>query len=402
MSIYFYMNDDSRSAIKSDVTLLARECTIIYELDSLEDNSTFICTELCLSDSNFISKLHLYKVLYNLDVIFLCYDVSKAELVSDYARVFICDYSIVDMDMIRSAIYRENEGTPVSDDLEIESILNKKTSSDTERTLAKLLLQEREVNKSLASKTDDLRRQCNILRETSARENSILDKMTKYYNKVVAKSIELESSLQQYKAILAEDVYEKVNAFKYKDRPQVVYLKQYQYALGVYELLNVLYNALYYQKHKSVKVVQLLDSSGSMRLKEIPDYYKVFINSFNRNDMYRNDFICCVGPYQKLLGALLENTSKTDILIIYDTLSHEDIVMQNAMLQYGICRTGEVARSFALGENTIVNEGAEKFIEYKPLNTIEDTFVHNASSDIILRLINDIEDFSSTIQQEVV
>ena len=45
----------------------------------------------------------------------------------------------------------------------------------------------------------------------------------------------------------------------------------------------------------------------------------------------------------------------------------------------------------------IVNEDAGSFIEYKPLNLEDNLFVHNASSDVILRILSDIEEFSSTI-----
>lgn len=399
MSIYFYLNDTSRGVIKSDITLLSRECKIIYELKDLEDNATFVCTELCLSDSKFVSKLRLYQNLYGLDVIVLCYDLSKAELVADYARTFICDYSIVDMDMIRSAIYNESMDGSATSVKGIDDVLKRKRTTELEQSMGQLLEQEQAVNVKLREQIASLQDQCTIARDNAACVNSVLDKMMTYYHKVVAKSKELDSSLQQYKAILTEDVYERVNAFKYKDRPQVVYFKQYQYSLGMYELLSVLRNALYYQKHKSVKVIQLMDSTCSMRLKEVPDYYHTFINSYNRNDLYKNDFICCVGGYQQLLSVLLENMAKIDILIVFDTLSHEDIVMQNAMLQYGVCRTGEVARAFALGPNTLVNEGDEDghFIKYVPLDVKGNTFVHNASSDIILRLLGDIDESSSTI-----
>lgn len=69
------------------------------------------------------------------------------------------------------------------------------------------------------------------------------------------------------------------------------------------------------------------------------------------------------------------------------------------MLQYGVCRTGEVARSFALGPNTLVNEDGEdsNFIRYTPLDLQENSFVHNASSDVVLRILDDIDEFSSTI-----
>lgn len=394
MSIYFYMNDSSRNVIKSDVTLLATECKIIYELRGMEEDSSLICTELCLTDSNFVSKLRLYKALYHLDVIVLCYDINRVEMVADYARAYLCDYAIVDMDMIRAAIYNEKQGVetrPVLQDY------HERCSTPLEKEMLKALEQEQEINRNLSEKLVELQTQRNILQDKSARESSILRKMMEYYRKLMSKSIELEGSLQQYKAILSEDIYDKVNAFKYKERPQVIYFKEYQYTLGMYELLNVLYNALYYQKHKSVKVLQLLDSSGSMRIKEVPEYYKIFMNAFNRSDMYQNDFICCVGGYKQLLTTLLENTARTDVLIVFDTLAHDDIVLQNAMLQYGVCRTGKVAKSFALGGNTIVNEDAGSFIEYKPLNLEDNTFVHNASSDVILRILSDVEEFSSTI-----
>lgn len=225
---------------------------------------------------------------------------------------------------------------------------------------------------------------------SSSRElNSVYDS----YKSLVQEVMEQEKFLKDYKVYFTQDLYKRISLSKYKNRPRILYLKEYQDLLHEDSFLITLFNSLKIQGNLSCKIVRLHDSNDLHRIKMLQDRYTVIDSSFKESDLIISDFILSYGSYEKMFDLLLSNKYSLDVLIVLDCKKHDSVILDGVDVVYlNICRNKEMATKLGLKEiNTVVNNSDsalswDTYRIYKKLKTNEERFEYLSSRPIIRRI----------------
>lgn len=406
--IILLLDDVSKTIIKTNVsTLIARKVEIISSLAELakmklEDIRTVIILEGFLRCGYALSDVKLYKALTGLEFLYLGSDVVFIESIKDIANVYQCDISLLSYEMIQAAMYSDSSFNvdiakcSIEQDAVIaENVLQNYAGDEKVLQLARAFL-------ALYDREQARIHEINVLKDRVKNykiENDFLkkdnDRLLTSYSDLLLQAAELNSVLQQYEISFSKDIYTKLNLSNYVERPNIIYLKEYEDFLFLDELIETIFSALKIQNRQSVKVLRLYDSSDSNRIITLPSHYKFLGNHYLNSDVIANDYLCKSGDYIKVLEMLLFNKTNLDVLIIVDCKDFNDIVLNGATLQLNLCREPEHLDILHLSkENTIVNGSQEEYPDLLCWDSVNlagkskaESFMYLSSRKVIQRVL---------------
>lgn len=408
-----YLDDTSRMKIKTNISeiglygisFINNFSELTKEL--LGETKTLIILEGYFNKAYSVSDLYLYKELYDLDIYCLGNVSSYAGRLNGIATLYNCDISLLDFDLIQTAIYGDNALLKSEDELGTDltqennrnfakKILKDSVNYNTKmQDLANEYLSLEDSLTRAISDRDSYKRQAQIYSSKTLKLEKENEKLVKGYADVVRKVITLNKSLKEYESVLSADMYEKVDLTKYNNRPLIIYFKEFEDLLYLNTFIETLYYVFTNQYHKSVKVVRIFDSAKTRELSVIPDYYHRIYNRFIAEEVVTHNFLCKTGDYRKLFDILLTNNSNLDILLVFDHKDLNDFIFTGSYLQFNICRTLKHLEAYGIKrENTIVNFADEisreiswdYYPELKEMEDREKRFLFLSSRPVITRI----------------
>ena len=365
------LDDVSRGIIKTSVSELSLYGIIfvnnLEEITSIMLQSTqkVIVLEGFLANPNSRSKLRLYKALLNLTYFFLGKDDVWLSEMGDIAHTFRCDISLLNYDMVQAALFRDMDMEQnVSDtmvfDLNKEfaqKIIKDPSNYDTKiQSLASAFLSERDDKESIKQTLEETKKRLLEIDCVNAKLTNDNDRLLTGYKDLLKSAAEINESLREYEVCLTKDVYDKLDLHTYINRPQIIYLKEYEELIHFNSFIETLVDVLKIQDKKSVKVIRLFDSSDNNRILTLPSYYKRIYNSYISKDVINADYLVKSGDYTQILDLILTNRSNLDVLIVIDSKSFNDTVLNGSMLNLGVCRNVNHLNLLGLvKDNTVTN-----------------------------------------------
>lgn len=370
MKVLLLLDDVSKSMIKTNISVMSsRGVTIITTLneiteDMLKDTRTVIILEGYAMCAYCLSDIRLYKALMGLSFIYIGLDNRWMQVMSQAAECYQADISLLSIDIVQAAYYKDmsfenRDAASAVDDrraLAAEIVGNRMKHTADEAALADALLSVLERERAAEEELDQLQEHAADLENRAGLLERDNESLLEGYSKIVRDAIKMNAALKQYETIFTKNIYQKVNAHSYNERPQIIYLKEHEYFLGLDQLLETLYGVFRIQNRQSVKVLRLYDSSGCRQMLTLPGYYKVLSNRYLSKDIDANDYICKSGDYVRILEMLLLNRLHLDVLIIADCKDHNDLVLAGDVLVYNLCQRYSSFKPLGLSEdNTVTN-----------------------------------------------
>lgn len=369
--------------LKEDMLRKTRKVVLVgeYKYDGLDD-------------------IRLHKEVLNLDIYLISTDELLISLMSDFCKCYNLEYTNLTSGLIYSVLY---------EDLGEQDKYKNISSTMLEPTLARELLNRvsdptvSEICKSYLRLRDILDTKLTLERNNKIRIRQLESQMIQHlseintisesYSDLVGKVLTQTKVLNDYKIILTKDIYEKVSLSKYKKRPKIIYIKEYQEIIHEHSFLMALQNSITIQAKKSCKLIRLHDSYDVVRIKTLERMYKVLNNEYLESEVITNDMILSYGNYKRLLDLLLENKESLDVLIIYDCKKYNDVVLSGVdMIYFSSCRSEEVAKHLGLNlNNTITNNSSgpmswDTYREYSEFKDTKERFEFLSSRPIIQRI----------------
>ena len=403
------LDENSKKIIKTNITDFSLYNILFVNnlgeitTDILKETKTVIVLEGFLHNSTGLSDLRLFQALENLRYVVIGKDPLLLEQVKSIASVFQADIATINHEIVEAALYDDTTMQEVSGDDMRNPVMDfakliLKNEADYDPKFVELANEYLASANCIAEINRDLKieRKKNVtLQANNIKIHTENEMLTESYANMMQSALELNSSLEEYEHILTKDVYEKLKLHNYPNRPQIIYLKEYEELNHLYSLIYSLYEVFRIQGKQSVKVLQLFDSHNCRRVKALPSYFKLLENSYLLKDVVTNDFICKIGDYRSILEALLTNRANLDILIIIDCKCHNDVVLSGSFLQFNMCRNAKHLENYELIQaNTIVNNCVgEEYLswDYVPqFNDFEDNeerFLFLSSQPLITKIL---------------
>lgn len=318
-----------------------------------------------------LSDLKLFKNTLGLDMYFISNDELLCSVMSDFCKVFTLDYTKLDHSLLMSIFYEDSsvmKEYKVSDfnpALSINSIVERLLSEVDKDyiALAKDYLNLREAlnNKDkegsiLKDKIIDLESDLLGAHQTNETLMSELITLISQYNSHY-------ETLKDYKIMFTEDIYDTIILNNYKQRPNIIYFKEYTEFLHFESFIETLKGIFELQMSSSVKVVRLHDSCDLHRIKILQDRYLTVNNKFLVSDVINNDFILSYGNYVKLFDVIL--SSPLDYLVVIDCKKFDNVVLIGDYLKMNLCRNSKDIKRLGLDSyNTIVNNNPDTILSW--------------------------------------
>lgn len=319
----------------------------------------------CLSD------LKLFKHTLDLDMYFISNDELLCSIMSDFCKTFTVDYSKLDHSLLMSIFYEDSsvmseykvsEFTPT---LSIDSIVER-LLSEIDKDYVTLAKEYLNLRKALEKKE----KESSVLKDNIISLESDLLGAHQTNETLMSELVSLISqynthyeTLKDYKIMFTEDIYDTIILNNYKDRPNIIYFKEYTEFLHFESFIETLKGIFEFQMNASVKVVRLHDSCDLHRIKILKDRYLTVDNKFLSSDVINNDFILCYGNYVKLFDVIL--SSKLDYLVVIDCKKFDNVVLIGDYLKLNLCRNSKDLDALGLDSyNTIVNNSSETIMSW--------------------------------------
>lgn len=413
LNIILLLDNKSKEKIKRDITELDKSgVTIIEDLRELSQATLKKTRKVVLLDSfllnnNALSDLKLFKTLFNLEYYFVGTDPHWLNIMDNYAKCFNMDIELLDYDILYSIVVGDkgmqerflNLDEPTSD---VEDFINRIKDDysvpEEFRELAVICSNLLEINRNVNEISKSSSEVLEGKESKYKAEHDTLDELLKSYSEVIKRSSIINKNLKQYERILTKDIYEPIDITHYRNRPTVIYLKEYQEIIHMESLLDTLCETLRLQNRKTCKVLRLYDSSASKRIENLPKKYTMLRNEFTNKEFNCSDFIAKVGDHKDVVKLLLENAVGTDIVFIVDCKDHNQVVTLGHDLVFYLCRNEKNLSKFDLDEiNTIVNNSNSKplswdtYERYSKFKNKVDRFNYLSSRPIIQEIVSTIE-----------
>lgn len=355
-----------------------------------------------------LSDLEVFKDALGLELYLLSNDRLFCELLKNLCKVYLVDYTNVSSSMIFSILYEdrgEYEKFKLDDRIDyvknnVNSILDS-NPPDYIRILCQDYLRLRDLSKIEVVKSKDYINEINSLQSkllSSFQENK---RLSNALETLISDTIEQNRILKDFNILFSKDYYDSINSLHYKERPIILYFKEYEEMIHENSFLHTLFYCFQRQAKKSCKVVRFHDSCDMLRIKKLEKRYHIVNNSFLESEIVNNDFILSYGGYKSLVDFLLKNKYKLDILIILDCKRFERSftpIIKGDVLSYNICRNSETRDILNLDKvNTIVNNSKEDLLswdtykEYKKYDKKDsDKFLFLASRNVITNIYDTV------------
>ena len=375
------LDENSQHDVMTSVSELVRhDIKIIPSLENLTDDlvrnyNTVILLEKYLLQDNSISNLRLYKEVFKLDYIYIGTDDVLLTLMRTVAKCFKMSIEQLTYEKLLGVILNddallekytldylplENHCLSLKEDLLKQGLFDGivKSTYETLVSLLSILEYKDDLIKTLDEKCITQEREITTNEEQA-------DALYKEMFRVMSAEYQRDLNIKQYEAILTEDIYKKISLINYRNRPLIIYFKQYTKLNDFDYLITTLYNAIRIQKGLRCKVLKLYDSKDSIEIALQPNYMKLIRNNFTTAEVEVNDFIVKFGDYSKVLDILLNNKIGADILLVFDCKCHNDRVLSGADLYLDICHSKDEIKPLGLDYNlTIVNDNPDSLLNW--------------------------------------
>lgn len=375
------LDENSQHDVMTSVSELVRhDIKIIPSLENLTDDlvrnyNTVILLEKYLLQDNSISNLRLYKEVFKLDYIYIGTDDVLLTLMRTVAKCFKMSIEQLTYEKLLAVILNddallekytldylplENHCLSLKEDLLKQGLFDGivKSTYETLVSLLSILEYKDDLIKTLDEKCITQEREITTNEEQA-------DALYKEMFRVMSAEYQRDLNIKQYEVILTEDIYKKISLINYRNRPLIIYFKQYTKLNDFDYLITTLYNAIRIQKGLRCKVLKLYDSKDSIEIALQPNYMKLIRNNFTTAEVEVNDFIVKFGDYSKVLDILLNNKMGADILLVFDCKGHNDRVLSGADLYLDICHSKDEIKPLGLDYNlTIVNDNPDSLLNW--------------------------------------
>lgn len=382
------LDEFSRNNIGANLSSLSSMgLEIINSLRDISESSLMRSRKVILLDGclrkPILPDLELFKEMMELNYYFISQDKESIRIMSSLARCHVMDplhityeklYSIINEDTIALSglqqEYVDSDIVKTATELSANQNMNVRKVADGYLSLKDALYTQ---NQKIAS----MEREIEILKINNSIALSENLELRKYHDDLLQSSIDLARSLDQYEVIFSRDIYNKLDLNQYRNRPVILYLKEYEELVYLNSLLATLLKVFRHQERKAVKVLQLFDSHSSKKISTIPEEYIIIPDSYHSSIVSANDRLVKFGGYQELLGSLLTNTAYIDLLVIVDRKQHNDSVLSGKYISLGMCRNGKNIPKYGLDEKTTITNSPgselswEYYAEYAKLNEEE-------------------------------
>lgn len=346
-----------------------------------------------------ISDLKLYKQVFGLDLYFISSDSLMCNIMSDFCNSFNLDYSRLDYSLLVSVIFNDSaemdafklrEFKPSLDSYKVaQNLIHEPEKSISNLAKDFLVLRESYLEKLETEKQ---------LKEQISKINSDVLGLTRTNESLMQEIVSLISQynehydkLKDYKIFFSEDVYDIVNLSDYKERPKIIYFKEYSEFLHFESFINTLCDMLKYQLSSSFKVIRLHDSCDVNRIRILEHSYFTVNDKFMESDIIANDFILSYGNYIKLFDTVLN--SPLDYVVVIDCKKFDNIVLVGDYLKLNLCRNPKDLVKLNLDQySTIVNNDMNNILSwdtydrYNEFINPKDRFIYLSSRPVMKKL----------------
>lgn len=405
LNITIVLDDSISSKLKSNIySLVVYNVNIINSITELTDEMVEQTRKIVfLGDIKYdsLNLIKMYKKILNLDYYFISDDKLKVEVFSEFCNSYYMTYSSLDNNQLHSIVYNDknvqSKYTPKSNNLSRKEQLEKDLAK-TNSPVIESLLKENILCQDIIE--DSLNLQKSYKNKITELESDLLEKykevteLNNIYKDLLEKVINQNKVLKDYETYLTKDIYKKINVAKYKNRPRIIYLKEYQELLHERSFIGTLFDVIRLQGKKSCKVLRLHDSNDVIRIKTLSSQYKIIKNSYLESDLISKDFLLSYGNYEKILDTLLTNKGHLDYLIIIDCKKFEDVVLDDInMIFFKLCRSRDVMRMLNLDYSSTINNNNPNTIlswdtydRFNDFDNSRDRFEYLASRPIITHI----------------
>lgn len=367
LNINLVLDDSVAPKLKSNIyNLVVYKVNIINSINELTEEMVNQSRKVVfLGDIKYdsLNLIKMFKKVLDLEYYFISDDKLKVEVFSEFCKSYYMNYSALDNNQLHAILYDDKNSqakyTPKSNNLSRKEELEKELAKTTSPVIEELLQENILCQDIIAENLELQKRYKSRITEL---ETNLLEKykevseINSIYKDLLEKVINQNKVLKDYETYLTEDIYQKINVAKFKNRPRIIYLKEYQELLHERSFIGTLFDVIRLQGKKSCKVLRLHDSNDVIRIKTLSSQYKVIRNSYLESDLISSDFILSYGNYEKILNTLLTNKGNLDYLIIIDCKKFEDVVLDDInMIFFKLCRSRDVMRMLNLDPSSTIN-----------------------------------------------
>lgn len=368
----------------------------VTESDFNKSKNFIIVGRVSLSS---ISDLKLFKSTFDLNLYFISTDKLLCSIMSDFCTVYNLDYTKIDYSLIVSVLYEDRalmekylltDINPKVETLDIAKNLLSETDKNVVTLASDYLVLRESYNDKLETEK--------LLKQEISKINSDLlglyttnESLINEITSLISQYVDHYQLLKDYKVFFSEDVYDTVSLSSYKERPKIIYFKEYTDFLHFESFIETLTSIIGLQLTSSFKVVRLHDSCDVHRIKVLENKYFTVNDRFLVSDIISNDFILSYGNYVKLFDVILN--SPLDYLVVIDCKKFDNVVLLGDYLKLNLCRNVKDLEVLGLDPYmTIVNNNVNNIMSwdtYERYNEfIEDSdrFIYLSSRPVMKKL----------------
>lgn len=364
----------------------------LQEIDTTEDFLVVVFDGI-LSDIDKLLHLRMYKSVFNCKIIHIAASEATAVCeINDIAIGSIVDYEKIVLSDVEAACNLEESlfdaGTSVTADLEAPSTPLERKQLDIIEMLEKNMIY--------------LSQECRNLRQAAIEKKTCIDVLTGQYSEMKKKYSDLRDKVElinqnarELNLINYKDIYTKVIMSKYNKAPAIIYIKEYMPLFNDYAFLEVLYQAIRMQLHKSVKVIKLMDNQAIRMAGAIPESFKDLGSKYNYNDVLVNDLLVKFGKYSDVMDILLRNQMNVSVLVVYDAKDCSDTILSGMYKGFCVCREYSQINKFRLNPaNTITSTGEGDTLKWSAIDYARgmQDLIRLSSEEAIVSIMQAVEE----------
>lgn len=404
------VTDEVKSKLKHNITnLVTYNVTIINNIRQLTKEMVETTTKVIIvGDYNYdaLDDLRLYKSVFNLTYYLISDNKMLLTLMKGYCNTYEMDYTDLTNTMIYSVLYDdrvEQERNKVTEFIDSNAQLSNNIIEESKDekiiSLAKNHLKLLELLEDRIKCEKEMTDKVTLLESDIVTYLGEIDSLNYNYTNLVAKVMEQSKVLKDYEIYFTQDFYNKVSLAKYKNRPLILYFKEYQDLIHEHSFLTTIFNMITIQAGRSCKIVRLHDSNDLARIKSLEDEYYIVNSSFLESEIVSHDYILSIGNYGKLFDLILRNDCGLNVLIIYDCKKYDDIALEGTdMVYYNVCRNSDIAEKLELDPDfTIVNNkngnplSWNTYKEYVKLQSNSNRFEYLSSRPVMMNIYKQLK-----------
>lgn len=409
MQAFLLVDDESRVHLDFDITELKKvEIEIISDLKELlkleYKEEPIILLDSFVASRTGISELILFRELLGFQYIFISSNKILLKQMARYSKTFSFDTVKISCSMLLAALHDDPEAcecfhVEAEDRFQkIASIIldNPGIVDETAKEMAKSLLCLSVYNKTLYSQVVTLEERLSTAEKLDQSKNSQLKHLSSIVDSMLRQTVQVNDALEQYSFLCQKDVYKKVSIAKYKNKPKILYFKEYGEFLHLESFLHTLAETLKRQYDCPTKVLWVMDKNNPLRQKYIPSYYTIFSEGvFHKPVVHMSDYMCTTGGYEEIINVLCENQSSIGCLVVVDSKLIDDTILPvSDLVRFDLCRSISKINAYGLYDlRTIVNNEADRdlawnhYTNLKRLNE-EEQFLFLSNRTVISKCIN--------------